>query len=229
MGKRADVRDVLVYRAERPDGPRGFRPNITLQDLPDGATIATSSTRRREQLLALRPALKVVEIRGNVGTRLRKVAEDSNLDATVLAAAGLARLGFRIHPDGRIEGPAEHPAPDGLLAIFLEPDVMLPCVGQAAVGIETRLGDPRVRAICERLNDVATFQCVTAERAFLKAMGGGCLSPVAAYAQIRGSTLDLRAVSFRTGRPQRARLEGAPGDATLLGQRIASEINSIPV
>ena len=94
--------------------------------------------------------------------------------------------------------------PDGLLATVLDVDVMLPCVGQGAIGIEIRADDERIVKICERLNHFNTFQCVTAERAFLRAMGGGCQSPVAAYAEIDGSRMEMRAVSFREGPAKRA-------------------------
>ena len=152
------------------DALRGFKPHLKLKNFPQGATIATSSTRRKEQLLAARPDLNVVEIRGNVTTRMQKVAERGELDATVLALAGITRLNFRITPEGKLEGDA---VPDGLLATVLDVDVMLPCVGQGAIGIEIRADDERIAKICERLNHFNTFQCVAAERAFLRAMGGG--------------------------------------------------------
>ena len=190
--KRADVRDVLIYRdaefirtraAEKSaedwtpgqDSLRGLRPHTKLKDFPKGATVATSSTRRAAQLLLARPDLKVVEIRGNVTTRMQKVAERAELDATVLALAGLTRLNFTIAPSGRLNGDA---VPDGLLETVLDTEVMLPCVGQGAIGIEIRAGDERIAKICERLNHFNTFQCVAAERAFLRGMGGGCQSPV---------------------------------------------------
>src|SRR5580692_8636866 len=125
--KRADVRDVLVYRSadyladlgtrETMDWSpgqsqlRGLKANTTLRDFPKGATIATCSTRRKMQLLAARPDLKVVEIRGNVSTRLKKVARQGEIDATVLALAGLIRLNFKIQPDGKLLG---DDVPDGL-------------------------------------------------------------------------------------------------------------------
>lgn len=211
VGKRADARDVLVYRdadhlraeeakkdaIEWSPGQsqrRGFRAKLSLKDLPPGATIATSSTRRKAQVLAHRPDAKVVEIRGNVVTRLEKLAENPEFDATILAAAGLERLNFRIAPDGRLQGDA---VPDGLLATVLEPEIMLPCVGQGAIGIETREDDERIATLCERLNHFNTQQCAIAERTFLAEMGGGCQSPVAAYAEILGHQIRLRAVSFR--------------------------------
>ncbi len=239
VGKRADVRDVLIYRdadflearrrAPQPtedwspgqDARRGFHPGLRLQDLPAGATVATSSTRRKAQLLAQKPDLKVVEIRGNVVTRLTKLAERAELDATVLALAGLTRLNFRVTPEGRLAGDA---VPDGLLAVVLEPEVMLPCVGQGAVGIEIRENDERIEAICARLNHFATQQCAIAERAFLHAMGGGCLSPVAAFAEVVGDKIRLRAVSFRSDPPRRGEGKRPIPESADLGRQLAEEL-----
>jgi porphobilinogen deaminase len=252
--KRADVRDVLIYRdaafiktraagfVSQPSTPinreqalnpqpvdwvpgqdalRGFKPHLKLKDFPKGAIVATSSTRRKEQLLAARPDLNVVEIRGNITTRMQKVAERGELDATVLALAGLTRLNFHVTPEGKLEGDA---VPDGLLATVLDVDVMLPCVGQGAIGIEIRTDDERIAKICERLNHFNTFQCVMAERAFLRAMGGGCQSPVAAYAEIDGSRMEMRAVSFREGPARRTEGKRPIAEAAALGERLAAEL-----
>ncbi len=236
--KRADVRDVLIYRdaefiktraadtgsadwAPGQDALRGFRPHLKLQDFPAKATIATSSTRRKEQLLTARPDLNVVEIRGNVSTRMQKVAERGELDATVLAHAGITRLNFEIKPDGQLIGDA---VPDGLLATVLDVDVMLPCVGQGAIGIEIRADDERIAKICERLNHFNTFHCVTAERAFLHAMGGGCQSPVAAYAEVTGDKIFMRAVSFHHGPAHRTEGKHPIAEATALGEELAEKL-----
>lgn len=236
--KRADVRDVLIYRdaeffsqlATRRDQQdwipgqsalKGFPPHAKLKDFPAGTIVATSSTRRRMALLAARPDLKIVEIRGNVPTRLQKVSERDELDATVLALAGLTRLNFEIKPDGRLVGDA---VPDGLLATVLDLELMLPCVGQGAIGIEIRADDERIAKICERLNHFNTFHCVTSERAFLRAMGGGCQSPVAAYAEITGDKIALRAVSYRDEAVKRGEGKRPIAEAALLGEQIAAEI-----
>ena len=223
--QRADVRDVLIFRdaagAPARSGRRGFQPRTRLRDFPKDATIATSSTRRKAQLLVERPDLNIVEIRGNVATRMKKVADLAELDATVLALAGITRLQFSIEPDGRIRGDA---MPDGLLATVLDVDMMLPCVGQAAIGIETRTDDGRINQLCERLNHADTFQAVTAERAFLAGMGGGCQSPVAAYAQIAGGEILMSAVSFRDGPARRSQGKRAVNEAVALGQQLASEL-----
>lgn len=220
--ERADPRDVLVYRRSPTPVGRGFAPGLTLGSLPADATVATSSTRRRGQVLAARPGATVVEIRGNVGTRLQKLADQPAWDATLLAAAGLARLGFSIQPDGRLTGPGTGNIPEGLLAAPLSTEEMLPCVGQAAIGLEVRAGDDRTVALCARLNHGGTFRCVTAERAFLHAMGGGCQSPVAAFAEVTGDMLRLRGLSFRHGPVQRAELRGSPDEAAELGQKLAA-------
>jgi len=222
-GKRQDVRDVLIYRdAGKFDSTRrGFTPRATLKSLPTGLTVATSSTRRKAQLLAVRPDFKVVEIRGNVTTRMEKLANQPELDATILAAAGLARLNFIITNNGRLQGDA---VPDGLLATVLEPEEMLPCVGQAAIGIEIRENDERISTICERLNDFNTFQCVIAERAFLRAMGGGCQSPVGAYAEIVGEQIRMRAVSFLSANVQRAEVKGPVKEPERIGAELAEQL-----
>ncbi len=114
--------------------------------------------------------------------------------------------------------------PDGLLATVLDTEVMLPCVGQGAVGIEVRESDERIAAICERLNHFNTRQCVIAERAFLAAMGGGCQSPVAAYAEVVGSQLQMRALSFVGGPVRHARAKRPIKEAAELGQQLAAEL-----
>jgi hydroxymethylbilane synthase len=236
--KRADVRDVLIYRdadffsqlstsntqqdwIPGQSSLKGFKPHATLKTFPAGTIIATSSTRRRMSLLAARPDLKVVEIRGNVPTRLQKVSERDELDATVIALAGLTRLNFEIKPDGKLVGDA---VPDGLLATVLDLDVMLPCVGQGAIGVEIRAGDERIAKICERLDHFNTFHCVTAERAFLRAMGGGCQSPVAAYAEIIGDKISMRAISYRDEQVKRGEAKRPIAEAELLGEQIAAEL-----
>jgi hydroxymethylbilane synthase len=236
--ERADVRDVLIYRDAdffhrvpthnhqsgliHGQSPlKGFKPRATLKDFPAKAVIATSSTRRKMQLLAARPDLNVVEIRGNVATRLQKVAKVGELDATVLALAGLTRLNFQIKPDGKLAG---NTVPDGLLATVLDLDVMLPCVGQGAIGIEIRADDERISKISARLNNFNTFHCVMAERAFLHALGGGCQSPVAAYAEVVGDILSMRAVSFRNEKVKSREAKSPIAEAVLLGEQIAAEL-----
>jgi hydroxymethylbilane synthase len=238
VGRRADVRDVLIYRDAAFFGSapthgtsatvsaaaahrRGFTAKIAIEELPAGAVVATSSTRRRAQLLVHNPALKAPDIRGNVLTRMQKLANNPELDATILALAGISRLNYRVTPEGRLEG---ENVPPGLLATVLDTDVMLPCVGQGAIGIEIRQDDERIAPVCERLNDLQTFRCVTAERAFLSGMGGGCQSPVAAYAEVRDDKLHLQALSFASGPLRRAQAQRSLNEAVELGHQLAIEL-----
>jgi len=237
--KREDVRDVLIYRdadflvspvahdSSLPEGApiqsalRGFKPHMKLKDFPQGITIATSSTRRKMSLLAARPDFKIIEIRGNVATRMQKVAERGELDATILALAGMTRLNFKINTDGTINGAS---VPAGLLATVLDLDEMLPCVGQAAIGIEIRANDERIAKICERLNHPDTLHAVTAERAFLRGMGGGCQSPVGAFAEISGNKVTMKAISFHEKKARSASGKRPLAEAEQLGQQIAAEL-----
>jgi hydroxymethylbilane synthase len=242
VSARADVRDVLIYRDEvalptrtpaaragipdpGPEAGRGFGPGMQPGDLPDGAVVATSSTRRKAQLLQLQPRLRTVEIRGNVLTRLRKLVGDPGLEATILAAAGLERLQFQVTAEGLLTGEG---VPPGLRATLLSPETLLPCVGQAALGIEIRQPDDRMAALCQRLNHAATFHCVTAERAFLHAMGGGCQSPVGALAQMVGDQVHLRVVSFLNGQARRAEGRRPLAEAVVLGEEIAGQLRPTP-
>lgn len=224
VSKRADVRDVLIYRdASVPAAGRGFPPHLRITDLPAGATIATSSNRRGAQLLDQRKDLKIVPIRGNVTTRLKKLAEQPELDAIVLAAAGLERLNFKGDIQGRLRGEG---VPAGLLLRKLEPEEMLPCVGQAAIGIEVRQDDERAAGLCAKLNHGPTFQCVTAERALLQAMGGGCQIPLGALAEIAGPEMRLRAVSYLGEHVRRAEAKRPISEARILGEQLAAQLKS---
>jgi len=233
--QRADVRDVVVYRhvefiACWPDaaaavnqGRRGFKPELSVVALPYGATVATSSTRRRAQLLDRRPDLKIVPIRGNVGTRLKKLADQAEIDALVLAAAGLQRLGLEMWSGANLSGAN---VPPGLASTPLSISEMLPCVGQAAIGIETRDKDPRLEEICARVNHIDTYRCVTAERAFLGAMGGGCQLAVGGYADILDQKLRLRGVSFLTGAGRWGEVRGDVLAPESVGEQLAKELRT---
>ncbi len=155
---REDVRDVFVGR--------GSLPLRTLDDLPRGATVGTSSLRRRSQLLALRPDLDLVDIRGNVQTRLRKL-EEQGMAGTILAAAGLARLG---QPE--------------LASFAFAFHQMLPAVGQGSLAIEARAGDARVAALVTPLIHERTALALRAERSLMHALQGGCQVPIAGYAEV---------------------------------------------
>lgn len=225
VSERADARDMLIYRG--PSLKNGFAAGLNFRDLPMGAAIATSSTRRQAQLLALRPDLKIQPIRGNVGTRLKKLHENPDIDATILAAAGLGRLNFQVSADGTLHGTPQNrsghddPMPGGLMAAPMDPATMIPCVGQGAIGIETRTDDELVAEICQTLNHAQTASCVTAERAFLHAMGGGCQSPVAAWTNIVEGRLKIRAVSFRKGPAFHAEEFGPIDNPRQLGESVA--------
>jgi len=244
---RADVRDVLLFRDARSpvfagrigkttsEGRSPFfgRPDAGLMALPAKAIVATSSTRRAAQVRAVRPDVEVVEIRGNVDTRLRKLVESDAFDATLLAAAGLVRLQCFIGGKGELRldlrlSPQElegfKAPPEGVLATVLEPEVMLPAVGQGAVALETRSDDEEVNALAAALNHRNTHLSVLAERAFLRAMGGGCQSPVAATARVLGHQVELRAASFREATPRRAEGRLPVAQAESLGTRLADEL-----
>ena len=137
-----------------------------LYDLPQGATVGTSSLRRMCQLLNIRPDLKIMQLRGNLDTRLRKL-DEGQFDAIILAAAGVQRLGW-----------AER------ITEVLEPEISLPAIGQGAIGIECRIDDKFTNKLIEPLNHPETAVCVRAERAFLKKLEGGCQVPIAAYARL---------------------------------------------
>ena len=161
---RADPRDALISRGQR------------LADLPRGARVGTSSPRRRAQLLRVRPDLEMLPVRGNVDTRLRKLAA-GDYDAIVLAAAGLERLGLG---DRIVER--------------LACEVCLPAPGQGALAVEARAGDEEAIGIARRIEDAASRACVEAERALLAGLGGGCRVPIGALAEAEGAALRLRGV-----------------------------------
>jgi hydroxymethylbilane synthase len=215
-GARADVRDVLVYRIDN-----GLVPRMRLSDFPPGLTVATGSARRQTQLLAIRPDFRTIPIRGNVPTRLLKLTEKIKMDATILAAAGLDRLGIYIARMGLLRGGE---VPHRLAAYVFEPHLMVPCVGQGAIGLEIRENDQRLADICRQLDHYETFQCVAAERSFLHAMGGGCQTPIGAYASVTGGQIHLRAVAHLTEKVQRAEGKSALADAVALGKQVAAEL-----
>lgn len=221
--ERADARDVLIVRS-RENGPSAEDAGSSgFGLLPYGGVVGTSSTRRRAQLLEVRPDLRIVELRGNVGTRLEKLARDPGLNGTVLAAAGLDRLGIRIENGGRLVGKN---LPVGLVAVRLEPETMLPCVGQGALGVERRMDDEQMTALCEALDHRPSHDCVDAERAFLAGMGGGCQSPVAAYAETRSDQIRLRGVAYNGEGVVRGEIGGPTKSAVHLGGELASRFCS---
>lgn len=199
--ERGDPRDALVAR----DG-RG-----TLVDLPEGARVGTSSLRRRAQLLAARPDLRVADMRGNVDTRLRNLRQ-GQYDAVVLAVAGMVRLGLEAH-----------------ITQILPIDVMLPAPAQGALAIECRADDGPVLDLLLSFHHRSTWSAVTAERAFLQGLSSGCSAPVGALAtdleQSQTATLKLHGLvaTLDGGHVVRVSGEGPPADPEELGGRLAEQ------
>lgn len=224
--EREDVRDLLVTRASEGRGVPLAKRKSGVQVLPEGAVVATSSTRRVAQLRRLRPDLRFVEIRGNVHTRVRKLGADATLAGTLLAVAGLKRLGVSWGEDGRLRIPPDPKFADPLPSVrghALTVEEMVPAVGQAAIGLECRVGDAVMAAICRKLNHGATLRCVRAERAFLRGFGGGCHSPVAALAREEGGWIRLRAVAFEGERGWEREVRVAAGRAMAMARRLGRE------
>ena len=197
--ERTDPRDVFIGRQGE-----------TLDALPPGATVGTSSLRRQAQILARRPDLRVTPLRGNVDTRLKKLA-DGMADATVLAAAGLKRLGF-----------------GG--GVILDPAVMLPAAAQGALGVEIRSGDPVMQRLVVPLNSVPCMLCVRAERAMLGVLDGSCRTPIAALAQLTGDgTITLEGLAAEPDGTRLVRLAqtGSSADPESLGIALAQKIRSL--
>jgi hydroxymethylbilane synthase len=192
---RAPVRDVLVSR--EPGG---------LDALPAGAVVGTSSVRRAHQLKWLRPDLKVVDLRGNVPTRLKKLAEGAS-DAILLAEAGLVRLGHRMSRPTVISGVPLHFEP-------LEEDHFFPAAGQGAIGLEIRVGDEAAAALVAAIRHEPTFTRVRAEREFLRLLEGGCSTPVGVYTSLEGEILKMDARVFPDGGGQ-PRVATASGSGPL--------------
>jgi hydroxymethylbilane synthase len=192
--KREDPRDVFISK----DGK-------TLKDLPQGAKIGTSSLRRQAQLLHFRSDLELIPLRGNLDTRLKKL-KSLNLDAIVLALAGVKRLGL-----------------EERISEIIPTDISLPAIGQGALGIETRMDDQVVEDQIRFLNDPDSSIAITAERAFLKKLEGGCQVPIAALAQKVGSTLQIDGLvgTIDGKRLIRHHLEGPIEEAEPLGTQLA--------
>ena len=200
---RAPIEDVLITREA-----------VTLETLKPGARVGTSSVRRARQLKWLRPDVQIVEIRGNVATRVRKVLGEEPLDAVMLAAAGLLRLGLMDAATGEL-------VRDGvkLAALALDPMVFLPAAGQGAVAVECLTGSGEVRELMRGINDAETEVRVSAEREFLRILGAGCQTPVGAHTWVTGGELHMRVRVFNeqdeaaapVEREGKARVEEAMG------------------
>ncbi len=191
--KREDPRDVFLSKKFD-----------SLLHLPKKAKVGTGSLRRQAQLRNFRPDFQVLPVRGNVETRLRKLS--AGLDAMILAAAGLIRLGL-----------------SAKITEYLPTTLMLPAVGQGAIGLELREGDDRTRRLIDFTNDIETNICLQAERTFLKSLEGDCQAPIAAFAEVNGQTMKLTGmVATPDGRELiRDRIEGNIREAALLGDQLA--------
>ena len=152
---------------------------VALEALPHGAVVGTASLRRQAQLLSFRPDLEIVPLRGNVGTRIDKI-KAGHADATLLALAGLKRLGM-----------------EGAVTQVVSPEIMLPAVAQGAIGVEIRDDDERARDVFAAINDEDSAICVTVERAFLAALDGSCQTPIAGLAEVARGRISLRALVAR--------------------------------
>jgi hydroxymethylbilane synthase len=206
---RAALDDVLVSK----------RP-ADLVALREGATIATGSVRRKNQLAWKHPGLVMVDLRGNVPTRLRKLAEN-NWDAIVLARAGLERLGFSlIHPEISFESRQ-------FFIELLPRESFLPAGGQGVIALQIRAGDEEMRAIVDSVNDHETLLCLRAEREFLRLLHGDCNSPVGVLATIENGIMKLRAQVFDqlSVPPREGRVEGTRDDGEGLAGELLRQIN----
>jgi len=192
--RREDPRDVLISK----DGK-------SLKDLPKGAKIGTSSLRRQAQLLHFRSDFELIPLRGNLDTRLKKL-KTLNLDAIILALAGVKRLGF-----------------EEKITEIIPPEISLPAIGQGALGIETRTADQEVESQIRFLNDRDSSIAVSAERAFLGKLEGGCQVPIAAFGRILGATLQVDGLvgTIDGARLIRHRVEGPVEKAESLGVELA--------
>lgn len=198
---------AILARADHADAFVGSR-HATLDELPHGARVGTSSLRRQAQLRARRPDLQLLDLRGNVNTRLAKL-DAGDYDAIVLACAGLQRLGFEDRIRSRLEAPDWLPAP-----------------AQGAIAVESRAGDAEVAKLFAALDDLPTRMCVEAERAMNRALHGSCHVPVAALAQLEGEGMRLHGLvgSARDGRVVRSELALSLVSPEVLGQRVARDL-----
>jgi len=197
--KREDARDALLTRN-----------NMKFKDLPQGATIGTSSLRRQAQLMSVRPDFKIAQLRGNVDTRLRKLKE-GQFDAIILAAAGVRRLGL-----------AEN------VSEYIDPSISLPAIGQGALGIECRVDDRELNDLIAFFNHQDTRTCVTGERALLRRLEGGCQVPIACYGQMVNGKLHLIGLvgSVDGKRIIKETIEGEADKAEKLGVTLAEKLLS---
>lgn len=199
---------AVITRREDPRDAFLSNCSARFADLPKGARVGTSSLRRQTQLLAMRPDLSIVQLRGNLDTRIRKL-DEGQFDAIVLASAGLRRLGW-----------------ESRIVELLPTEVSLPAIGQGALGIEIRSADAGTRAAIDFLNDRDTALAVRAERAFLRRLEGGCQVPIGAYGRVEGDEIALEGM---VGRPDgslivRGGRRGGASDPEALGRDLAEDL-----
>jgi len=197
MPPRVDPRDALVSGAGH-----------TLETLPERAKVGTSSLRRIAQVRALRPDVEIVDVRGNLDTRMRK-AEDGYLDAVILASAGITRMGWADR-----------------ISSYIPTSQMVSAVGQGAIGIEIREDDPFMAGVMDKISDGPTMLCVTAERVVMQQLEGGCQVPIGAYARLEDDQLVMDAVvgSVNGESIVRAHLEGPADRPIALGELMVAEL-----
>jgi len=196
---RLDPRDVLVSRFGK------------IAKLVPGSKIGTGSHRRAVQIHAIRPDLKVCNIRGNIDTRLRKVS-DGVVDGIIIAAAAMIRLGW-----------------EDSITEYLPTEHFTPAVGQGALGLEIRSGDKEIALIASKINHEPTWQCITAERVFLQALGGGCRAPIAALGTVSDGTLKLNGMVASTDGKHivRASEEGSASTPEQIGKHLADKLTDM--
>ena len=198
---------AITIRADASDAFVSLRYN-SLDELPHGAKVGTSSLRRRAQILKYRPDLQTVDLRGNLDTRIKKL-ENKEMDAIILATAGLKRLGLEQY-----------------VTQILPAAICLPAVGQGALAIETRQDDAEVLLVLEFLNDNDTIAAVTAERAYLREVQGGCQVPVGVHGEVNGDQLLLEATILKIDgtREVREQICGNCSEAEALGVKLAQQM-----
>ncbi len=197
-----------VLAREMPNDVLISKRYASIDDLPKGARVATGSLRRKSQLLHYRPDLQIFEIRGNVPTRIKKL-EESNLDAMILAFAGVHRLGL-----------------DSYIKQIIPFETMLPAVGQGAMAVEIRSDDVKIRELLQKLNDPETNFCITAERAFLRTLEGGCQVPIGANAFLESDKIFLEGMAGNLEGIVNLRdsISGDKKDAADLGRQLAQRL-----
>ncbi len=196
--KRIESRDVLVSKG-----------NLKLDELPSKSLIGTSSLRRKAQILAYRPDLCLQDLRGNLDTRLKRL-EEGHLWAIVVAGAGLIRMGWQDR-----------------ISQVIGADIILPAAGQGALAIEIRVDDRKTKELVEGLNDKDSHVCISAERSFLKTLGGGCQVPIGVLAELFDDDIEISGMTVDGERITRSKIRGERLQAIQLGERLAKRLMGV--